>query len=145
MSIVRFYWISSILHKGAFCLLSSFTGSVHLAAGRKNFIFFLCPLDGEQFKHTPFLPLLYSLIKKKQTCGFLNYFQTIYRLMRLGLVYTQPLHEPTVLLRCQGFGFCLSPWPLETAGLQSLVQKDKTIAFPVQRLDAVPASAAEQK
>ena len=25
-------------------------GQQRLAAGRKNFIFFLCPLDGEQFK-----------------------------------------------------------------------------------------------
>lgn len=28
-------------------------GQQRLAAGRKNFIFFLCPLDGEQFKTVP--------------------------------------------------------------------------------------------
>jgi len=29
------------------CCIKS--GQQHLAAGRENFIFFLCPLDGEQF------------------------------------------------------------------------------------------------
>ena len=31
------------------CCIKS--GQQHLAAGRENFIFFLCPLDGEQFIH----------------------------------------------------------------------------------------------
>jgi len=35
------------------CCIKS--GQQHLAAGRENFIFFLCPLDGEQFTsgHVP--------------------------------------------------------------------------------------------
>ena len=36
------------------CCIKS--GQQRLAAGRKNFIFFLCPLDGEQF--IPILPVL---------------------------------------------------------------------------------------
>ena len=65
--------------------------------------------------------------------------------MRLGLVYTQPLHEPAVLLwsKCPGFAFL--PGPLERTGLQSLVQQHKSVAFPIQGFYPVPASAAEEK
>ena len=31
-------------------------GQQRLVAGRKNYIFFLCPLDGEQFKTVSLLP-----------------------------------------------------------------------------------------
>ena len=65
--------------------------------------------------------------------------------MRFGLVYAQSLHEPAVLLGSQRPGFAFFSWPLEAAGLQPLVQQDKSIAFPVQRLDSIPASATEEK
>lgn len=65
--------------------------------------------------------------------------------MCLGLFNAYPLHEPTVLLRCQGFGFCFRPWPLERTGLKPLVKQHKSLAFPVQRLDPVPTSATEKK
>jgi len=65
--------------------------------------------------------------------------------MRLGLIYTQPLHKPAVLLGSQCSCFAFLPWPLEAAGLQPLVQQYEAIAFPVQCLDAVSASAAEQE
>ena len=65
--------------------------------------------------------------------------------MSFGLVNAQPLHEPAVLLGCQCSGFRFASRPLEGAGLQPLVKQHKTVAFPVQRLDPVPASAAEEK
>lgn len=65
--------------------------------------------------------------------------------MCLWLVDTQPLHKPAVLLGSQRFGFTFFPGPLEAAGFQSLVQQHKAVAFPVQRLDAVPVSAAKQE
>ena len=55
--------------------------------------------------------------------------------MRLGLIHTQSLHEPAVLLRCQAPGFTFLPWPLEAAGLQPLVQQHETITLPVQGFD----------
>jgi len=65
--------------------------------------------------------------------------------MRLGLIHTQPLHKPTVLLRCQCPGLAFLPGPLEAASLQPLVQQNKTVALPVQRLDPVSSFAAEEK
>ena len=65
--------------------------------------------------------------------------------MRLGLIHTQSLHEPAVLLRCQAPGFTFLPWPLEAAGLQPLVQQHKTITLPVQGFNAILPSAAEQE
>ena len=65
--------------------------------------------------------------------------------MCLWLVHTQTLHEPPILLRRQSSGFACLPGPLEGAGLQPFVQQDKSVTFPVQSLDPVPASAAEQK
>ena len=65
--------------------------------------------------------------------------------MRLWLVHTQPLHKPAVLLRCQCPGFTFFTGPLERAGLQPLVQQDKSVTFPIQCLDSVPAPAAEEE
>ena len=50
-----------------------------------------------------------------------------------------------VLLRGRQFGFRFTAWPLETAGLQALVQQQKSITLPIQCFDPVPASATEQK
>jgi len=65
--------------------------------------------------------------------------------MCLWLVHTQTFHEPAILLRSQRSCFTFFPGPLEAAGLQTLIQQDKSVSFPVQRLDSIPASAAEQE
>ena len=65
--------------------------------------------------------------------------------MRLWLFHIQAFHEPAVLLRCQQFGFCFTARPLETAGLQALVQQQKSIALPVQGFDPIPAPTTEQE
>ena len=65
--------------------------------------------------------------------------------MCLGLIYAQALHEPAVLLRSQSSCLALVPRPLEYAGLQPLIQQEESVAFPVERLDPVTSSAAEQK
>ena len=36
-------------------------GQQRLVAGRKNYIFFLCPLDGEQFRKYPVSLFFYTL------------------------------------------------------------------------------------
>ena len=41
--------------------------------------------------------------------------------------------------------FAFLPWTLEAAGLQTLVQKNKSVALPVQGLNPVTAPATEQK
>ena len=83
--------------------------------------------------------------KSRENIAVLNDFQSGYGTMRLGLIYTQPLHKPAVLLGSQCSCFAFLSWPLEAAGLQPLVQQYEAIAFPVQCLDAVSASAAEQE
>ena len=55
--------------------------------------------------------------------------------MVLWLIHAQILHEPTVLLGYQAYGFGYVPGPLEAAGLQLLVQQRKAVALPVQSLD----------
>ena len=72
-------------------------------------------------------------------------FQPADRPVRLWLFHIQAFHEPAVLLRCQQFGFCFTARPLEAAGLQALVQQQKSIALPVQCFNPVPASATEQE
>ena len=72
-------------------------------------------------------------------------FQPTNRPVRLRLFHIQAFHEPAVLLRRQQSGFLFTARPLEAAGLQALVQQQKSIALPVQRFDSVPASATEQK
>ena len=65
--------------------------------------------------------------------------------MGFGLVNAQPLHEPAILLRSQGSGLTFLPGPLEGTGLQTLVQQNKSVAFPIQCFDSVPASAAKKE
>ena len=65
--------------------------------------------------------------------------------MRLRLFHIQAFHKPAILLRGQQSGFRFIAWPLETATLQAFVQQQKSIPFPVQCYDSVPASATEQK
>ena len=65
--------------------------------------------------------------------------------MCLWLIHAQTLHEPAVLLGCQASCFAFVPGPLEAAGLQPLVQQHKAVALPVQSLDPVTPSAAEEE
>ena len=65
--------------------------------------------------------------------------------MSFGLIYAQTFHEPAVLLRSQGSCLAFLPWPLERTGLQTFVQQDKSVSFPIQGLNSIPASAAEQE
>ena len=65
--------------------------------------------------------------------------------MCLWLVHTQALHEPAILLRCQGSCFAFFPGPLKGTGLQSFIQQEKSVAFPVQGFDSVSAPATEKK
>ena len=65
--------------------------------------------------------------------------------MGLWLIHAQALHEPAVLLgsKCPGLTFISGP--LEAARLQPLVQQNESIPLPVQGLDPVPSSAAEEE
>ena len=65
--------------------------------------------------------------------------------MGFGLVYAQSLHKPAILLRRKNARFAFFPRPLERSGLQTLIQQDKSITFPVQCFNSVPASAAEEE
>ena len=65
--------------------------------------------------------------------------------MCLWLIHTQTLHEPAVLLGCEYLCFTFLPGPLEGSGFQPLVEQHKAVTLPVQSLDPVPASAAEQE
>lgn len=87
----------------------------------------------------------YFYIKVQKTYPFSNYFQSIYGLMCLRLVNTQPLHQPAVLLGRECSGFRFRSWPLEGTGLQPFVKQHKSVTLPVQRLDSAPASATEKK
>ena len=68
-----------------------------------------------------------------------------HRTVGLRLLYLEPFHEPTILLR--GYLLCLhcGSRPLVHAGFQTLIQKHKTILLPVQTLDTVSPAATEQK
>ena len=94
-----------------------------------------------------FMCLLYHISPEKysKTRNFSNYFQPIYRPVRLWLVDAQAFHEPAVLLGRQRSGFPFRTGPLEAAGFQPLVKQHKSVAFPVQCLDTVPASTAKQE
>lgn len=65
--------------------------------------------------------------------------------MCLWLVHAQTFHEPAVLLRSQGSCLAFLPWPLERTGLQTFVQKNKSVSLPIQGFNSIPASAAEQE
>ena len=49
------------------------------------------------------------------------------------------------MLGCQAPGFAFVPSPLGAVGFQTLVQQHKSVALPVQGLDPVFPSAAEQE
>ena len=65
--------------------------------------------------------------------------------MRFRLFYLQPLHEPAVLLRRELPNFSLIPRPLVDAALQTLVQQNEAILFPVQSLDPIPTPSTEKE
>lgn len=65
--------------------------------------------------------------------------------MCLGLLNAESFHKPAVLLQGDLRRFCSAARPLEAAGLQTFIQQDETVAFPVQPLDSIAAAAAEQK
>ena len=65
--------------------------------------------------------------------------------MRLWLVHAQAFHEPAILLRCQCSGFAFFPGPLKRTGLQTFIQQNKSVAFPVQCFYSIPPSTAEEE
>ena len=75
--------------------------------------------------------------------AFSDVFQPAARPVSLRLFHIQALHEPAVLLRRQQPGFRFTARQLKAAGLQTLIQQQKSIPFPVQRFDPVPASPTE--
>ena len=66
-------------------------------------------------------------------------------LMCLRLLDTQPFHQPAVLLSSNAERLVLTPRPLELALFKSLVEQEKAVALPVERLDSVGSPAAKQK
>ena len=63
----------------------------------------------------------------------------------LRLLDTQSFHQPAVLLSSNAERLALAARPLKLALFQSLVEQEKTVAFPVERFDSVGSPAAEQK
>ena len=63
----------------------------------------------------------------------------------LRLLNTQSFHQPAVLLSSNAERLALAARPLKLALFQSLVEQEKTVAFPVERFDSVGSSAAEQE
>ena len=63
----------------------------------------------------------------------------------LRLLNTQSFHQPAVLLSSNAERLALAARPLKLALFQSLVEQEKTVAFPVERFDSVGSSAAKQK
>ena len=61
------------------------------------------------------------------------------------LFHAQAFHEPAVLLRADLPCFPAVSGPLIYAALQALIQKDKAVSLPVQRLDSVSFPPAKQK
>ena len=65
--------------------------------------------------------------------------------MSFRLLNTQSFHQPSVLLSSNAERLVLTPRPLELALFKSLVEQEKAVARPVERLDSVGSPAAEQK
>ena len=65
--------------------------------------------------------------------------------MSFRLLNTQSFHQPSVLLSSNAERLVLTPRPLELALFKSLVEQEETIAFPIESLDSIGSSAAEQK
>ena len=65
--------------------------------------------------------------------------------MSFRLLNTQPFHQPAVLLSSNAERLILTARPLELALFKSLVEQEKAVALPVERLDSVGSPAAEQE
>ena len=65
--------------------------------------------------------------------------------MSLWPLDTQSFHQPSVLLSSNAERLVLTPRPLELALFKSLVEQEKAVALPVERLDSVGSPAAEQE
>ena len=63
----------------------------------------------------------------------------------LWLLDTQSFHQPAVLLSSNAECFVLTARPLELALFKALVEQEKAVALPVERLDSVGSPAAEQE
>ena len=63
----------------------------------------------------------------------------------LRLLNTQSFHQPAVLLSSNAECLALAARPLKLALFQSLVEQEKAVALPVERLDSVGSPAAEQE
>lgn len=61
-------------------------GQQRLVAGRKNYIFFLCPLDGEQFTPREYLLFIASFIISV-LCRYLSLYEINSRYMHLNEVF----------------------------------------------------------
>ena len=80
-----------------------------------------------------------------QCLPVLYYTQAAHGFVCLRLLCLQPLHQPAILLRRQGLHLFPAPGPLKAAALQTLIQQQKAVSLPVQRLESVPSSPAEQE
>ena len=58
---------------------------------------------------------------------------------------SKTFHQPAELLGRQGLYFRFVSWPDKLSLLQTFVQQKESVAFPIQRLNPVSLSAAEQK
>ena len=65
--------------------------------------------------------------------------------MSFRLLNTQSFHQPSVLLSSNAERFILAARPLELTLFKPLVEQEKAVAFPVERLDSVGSPAAEQE
>ena len=65
--------------------------------------------------------------------------------MSFRLLNTQSFHQPSVLLSSNAERLVLTPRPLELALFKSLVEQEKAVALPVERLDSVGSSATKQE
>ena len=65
--------------------------------------------------------------------------------MRFRLLYTQPLHQPPVLLRCELPRLLTVPRSLETPALQPLIHQHKPISLPVQPFEPILSPPTEQE
>ena len=61
------------------------------------------------------------------------------------LVNAEPFHEPAELLRGQFLQFLSCPRPLVLATLEPFIQENVSICIPIQGLDSVGSSSAEDE
>ena len=61
------------------------------------------------------------------------------------LLDLKTFHEPSELLPCDGAALLFGPGPLKFPTFQPLIQKDKSVTFPQQCLQAVIVLSTEQK